>query len=74
MIHSTESHFSSTAAGGFHSGSHSSLARHGRDSLHRATVTSGNRPSFGFAEPAIGSLWDAALLDRLTLPLTRYHE
>ncbi len=27
-----------------------------------------------FAEPAFSSLWDLNLLDRLSEPLTRYHE
>ena len=31
-------------------------------------------PSISLAEPDIDSLWDASLLDRLTVPLTRYHE
>jgi hypothetical protein len=51
-----------------------SSAHQGRDFLHSATVTSGRPSPFGFAEPSIGSLWDASLLDRLTLPLTRFHE
>jgi hypothetical protein len=74
MIHATDAHFAPAFADGFHSHRPSSSARHGRDSLHRATTTSASPFSFGFAEPAIGSLWDAALLDRFTLPLTRYHE
>ena len=31
-------------------------------------------PSMRLAEPDIDSLWDNGLLDRLSAPLTRFHE
>jgi hypothetical protein len=40
---------------------------------HRSYVNAGWSP-ISFAEPEINSLWDTGLLDRLSLPLTRYHE
>jgi hypothetical protein len=74
MIPSTASEFSSDETGTLRAGRVSSSTHHNRAARHHATVSAGARSSFGFAEPPFGSLWDASLLDRFTLPLTRYHE
>jgi hypothetical protein len=44
--------------------------------LHRghAHLAFGAWPSMSLAEPDIDSLWDNSLLDRLSSPITRYHE
>jgi hypothetical protein len=74
MIHSTESEFTQsgpkacTATRPSHR-AHRHLGTQGRS--HSASVSS---PIFSVAEPEISSLWDAGLLDRLSSPLTRYHE
>jgi hypothetical protein len=74
MIHSTHSEFeqgSPKASHPSHVG-HTALHAHsGR--AHRSYVNAGWSP-VSFAEPEINSLWDTGLLDRLSLPLTRYHE
>ena len=42
-----------------------------RDHVHLAF---GAWPSMSLAEPDIDSLWDNGLLDRLSAPITRFHE
>lgn len=74
MIHSTLSEYPSSGAGTAVTVRHSSSTHHVRSVRNRSTVSSGARTHFSFAEPDIGSLWDRTLLDRLTLPITRYHE
>jgi hypothetical protein len=74
MIHSMSSEFTHAAAGTFHTIHTPSSASHDRGAHTHAMISSGARTFSGFAEPAIGALWDADLLDRLTVPLTRYHE
>ncbi len=74
MLHSTDSHFTA----GRPSALRLSRSVH---HAHESGATRGQTPlatgawTFpGFAEPEINSLWDANLLDRLSAPLTRYHE
>lgn len=74
MIHSTESGFT-------HSGPKASSASRASHRSQQTLATSGrprgasaSSPSFIFTEPQINSLWDIGLLDRLSSPLTRYHE
>jgi hypothetical protein len=74
MIHSTHSDFAALHAEAprtFRSShsAHQTSATHGRP--HVAT---GAWAFPSFVEPEISSLWDANLLDRLSAPLTRYHE
>lgn len=74
MIHSTESEFTqggSKPLRASHAG-HSSPHAHRADARPRAAA--GGWSSLSFAEPEINSLWDTGLLDRLSVPLTRYHE
>jgi hypothetical protein len=74
MIHSTESECAQD-------GAKAQLASHPAHRAHPVPRTHG-RPhlaasswsSVSFAEPEINSLWDTGLLDRLSSPLTRYHE
>ncbi len=71
MIHSTHSEFASVHPAASHSShsAHETFATRGRP--HVAT---GGWSFPSFAEPEINSLWDTGLLDRLSSPLTRYHE
>jgi hypothetical protein len=74
MIHSTHSEFeqgSQKASHTSHGGHTAEHAHSGR--AHRSYANAGWSP-VSFAEPEINSLWDTGLLDRLSLPLTRYHE
>jgi hypothetical protein len=42
---------------------------------NRPGISAGEWPVLGFGhQPETHSLWDTGLLDRLSLPLTRYHE
>jgi hypothetical protein len=74
MIHSTHSEFAAIHPRAFRASrsSHSTHETHSARSLPGLTTGSWTFPSF--AEPEINSLWDASLLDRLSSPLTRYHE
>ncbi len=74
MIHDTHHDFASHSTRAFqasptHRGAHAAHA-----SAHRNRFAPVSFSPISFAEPEIGSLWDASLLDRLSLPLTRYHE
>jgi hypothetical protein len=74
MIHSTHSEFEQAGT----KASHNSPIRHAAQQAHssrahRSYASAGWSP-ISFAEPEISSLWDTGLLDRLSLPLTRYHE
>jgi hypothetical protein len=74
MIHSTHSEFTAIHAGAPRT-SRSSHSTHETFSAHgRPHVATGAWTFPSFAEPEISSLWDANLLDRLSVPLTRYHE
>ena len=74
MIHST--HSESLSRGSKNSrasrATRSAFQTHGnREHVH---LPFGAWPSMSLAEPDIDSLWDNGLLDRLTAPLTRFHE
>jgi hypothetical protein len=74
MIHATHNDFASISSRTFkasptHRDTYATHGSSGRS--HHAPI--GFSP-VSFAEPEISSLWDAGLLDRLSLPLTRYHE
>jgi hypothetical protein len=75
MIHSTESEI---ASGGSRV-SHASRSHHNVRTSHafdyRQGVSRAVWPVLGFGhQPETNSLWDTGLLDRLSMPLTRYHE
>ena len=74
MIHSTHNDFASISSRAFkdsptHHSAHAAHASAGRGHFAPTSFS-----PVSFAEPEISSLWDADLLDRLSLPLTRYHE
>jgi hypothetical protein len=74
MIHSTQSEFEQGAPKASHPSHVRHPSQHGHSShAHHSFVNAGWSP-ISFAEPEINSLWDTGLLDRLSLPLTRYHE
>jgi hypothetical protein len=74
MIHSTQSEFEQGGPKASHTSSVRHQAQHAHSGhAHHAFVSAGWSP-ISFAEPEINSLWDTGLLDRLSLPLTRYHE
>jgi hypothetical protein len=50
------------------------LAHEGHASSAHRSFDYGTWSPASIAEPEINSLWDTTLLDRLSLPLTRYHE
>ena len=75
MIHSTESEI---ASGGSRL-SHASRSHHSARASHAFDYSQGVSravwPVLGFGhKPETNSLWDTGLLDRLSMPLTRYHE
>jgi hypothetical protein len=74
MIHSTHSEFAAIHSGDFRSSRSSHSAPHPLASRGHPHVAGGDWTFPSFAEPEISSLWDANLLDRLSSPLTRYHE
>jgi hypothetical protein len=73
MIHSTHSESRSSAKAHYssYSSGTASQTRAAREHVHLAF---GAWPSMSLAEPDIDSLWDNSLLDRLSAPITRYHE
>lgn len=74
MIHTTHSDFASISSGTFRaSPTHRSAHGAHASGNHQRIAPIGFSP-VSFAEPEISSLWDTSLLDRLSLPLTRYHE
>jgi hypothetical protein len=74
MIHSTHNDFASISSTNFRaSPTHRSAHGTHTSGTHQRTAPIGFSP-VSFAEPEINSLWDTSLLDRLSLPLTRYHE
>lgn len=74
MIHATHNDFASSSTRAFRA-SHTHRSAHATHvSAHRGRFSPVSFSPISFAEPEIGSLWDASLLDRLSLPLTRYHE
>jgi hypothetical protein len=75
MIHAFESEISSDNSRA-HRASHSLRAARGTHvSSHRPGISAVDWPVVGFGQPIEpNSLWDTGLLDRLSLPLTRYHE
>jgi len=74
MIHSTHSEFTSGSPKASHASRALSPAHEGHTSLAHRSYGYGAWSPVSFAEPEINSLWDTTLLDRLSLPLTRYHE
>lgn len=74
MIHASHNDFASVSSRNFRS-SPAQRSAHGAHASgnHQRIAPIGFSP-VSFAEPEIGSLWDSGLLDRLSLPLTRYHE
>ena len=74
MIHSTHSVFTSGSLKASHASHSHSLAHEGHASRSHRSFDYGAWSPASIAEPEINSLWDATLLDRLSLPLTRYHE
>jgi hypothetical protein len=75
MIHSTHSEFASGGTKVLRS-SHSRQDAHGpHASSYSPGISRAVWPVLGFGhEPETNSLWDTGLLDRLSVPLTRYHE
>lgn len=75
MIHATESslsHGASRSPRGSHSLQHNRAIRAGAD---LPGISPDFWPVLGFGHrPETNSLWDTHLLDRLSLPLSRYHE
>jgi hypothetical protein len=74
MIHSTHSAFTSGSP-------KASLASRAHSPAHGGHIGRAHRgydygtwSPVSFAEPEVNSLWDTTLLDRLSLPLSRYHE
>ena len=74
MIHSGHNNFGSVSSRTFRASPPHSNAHAAHDSGGRRHYAPVSFSPVSFAEPEIGSLWDAGLLDRLSLPLTRYHE
>jgi hypothetical protein len=74
MNHSIHSNFARAG----HRASHTSPllgSVHQLQTTHdRSRISAGGWPSLSFAEPEIDPLWDTGVLDRLSSPLTRYHE
>jgi hypothetical protein len=75
MIHSNHSEFSSSASKAFHASPTHRSARGTLVTDDSAGISTAVWPVLGFGhQPETNSLWDTGLLDRLSLPLTRYHE
>lgn len=74
MIHSIHSEFAPLQPENFHASRSSHLTHAFAATRGRTHVPAGGWTFPSFAEPEIDSLWDANLLDRLSAPLTRYHE
>jgi hypothetical protein len=74
MIHSSDSESSSgTFRATYASLSHRDAHSHPSD--YRPGISRAVWPVLGFGhQPETNSLWDTGLLDRLSMPLTRYHE
>jgi hypothetical protein len=74
MVHSIESEFTEGSPRAFRTSHSVRQASHpqGTHDRSRAAHALWFHPSF--AEPEINPLWDTGLLDRLSSPLTRYHE
>ena len=75
MLHSTDSE----SASGRTKLSHASRSHHNVREAHAFDYSQGVSravwPVLGFGhKPETNSLWDIGLLDRLSMPLTRYHE
>jgi hypothetical protein len=73
MIRSTRSE-SRSAAAKVNYPSYSSGASQNHATRDHVHLAFGAWPSMSLAEPDIDSLWDNSLLDRLSAPITRYHE
>jgi hypothetical protein len=75
MIESTDSGYTATSSRAFpttHSLRHA-RATHVND--NGRSISPADWPVLGFGHrPETNSLWDTGLLDRLSVPLTRYHE
>jgi hypothetical protein len=75
MIHATESEIASGASRASHASHSLRNARGGHLAAYRPGISPADWPVLGFGHrPETNSLWDTGLLDRLSLPLTRYHE
>jgi hypothetical protein len=74
MIHSI--HSESLSGGGRALASNRSSGRSYQSRVAREHVhlPFGAWPTMSLAEPDIDSLWDNGLLDRLSAPITRFHE
>jgi hypothetical protein len=74
MIHSTHAEFISNGRKAFPASGPSGGTYQFHSNHDRVRIASGAWPSMSLAEPEIESLWDSGLLDRLSAPITRYHE
>jgi hypothetical protein len=74
MVHSTQTEFISSSYGALPAFRPSSGAYQPHITRDHVRLASGAWPSLSLAEPEIDSLWDSGLLDRLSAPITRYHE
>jgi hypothetical protein len=71
MIHSTHTEFTASGPRTFPASRASHQTHSARES---ARVAPASWSPLTYAEPDISSLWDTGLLDRLSEPITRFHE
>jgi|HubBroStandDraft_5_1064220.scaffolds.fasta_scaffold600303_1 hypothetical protein len=75
MIHSIDSGSTTTSSRAFPTRHSLRHARSTHMNENGRSISPAVWPVLGFGHrPETNSLWDTGLLDRLTVPLTRYHE
>jgi hypothetical protein len=75
MIHSTDSGYAASSTRAFPTSHSLRRARSTHVNDDGRSISPAIWPVMGLGHrPEANSLWDTGLLDRLTVPLTRYHE